>query len=81
MEEDPKPPIEDMQNSLAFASHSRQPVFTDREMWVAIRGYILGLVKAIDLYANGGPLVMATRAALLGISKAIELRWNLKKSN
>ena len=80
MDKEPKLIPDELHDSLAVGQHSRRPVFTDREMWVAIRGYLLGVVKAMDIYTKDSPLTMATRAALLGIAKAIELRWNLKKN-
>ena len=61
-------------NPLTVANHARHPIFTDRGTWVAIRGYLLMIVKAIDTHAKEGLQTMATRAALLGIAGAIELR-------
>lgn len=81
LEEDPEPPSQDMKNFATLPNHSRQPpAYTDREMWIAIRSGILGVVGAIDTFADKGPLTMAVRAALIRISTAIALRWGLKQN-
>ena len=62
------------------SNHSlRPPAFTDKMMWVAIRSHLLAVASAMELTAVKTPLVIAARAALLGIAKAIELRWDLKE--
>ena len=53
--------------------------FTDREMWIAIRAGLLGIVKAIELQAAGSAMAVAIRAGLLTITDAIERRYNLRK--
>ena len=44
----------------------------DREMWISIRANLLGIVKAIDLFAAQDPLMMAMRAEVKGMVEAIE---------
>lgn len=53
--------------------------FADREMWIAIRAALLGIVSAIEDHAEKSPLAVAIRAGLLAIADAIERRWDLKK--
>jgi hypothetical protein len=60
----------------------RTPVsvpISDREMWTMIRASILAIVKALEEHGQDKPLATATRAALLGMSAAIEMRWGFKK--
>lgn len=64
----------------SLAPHSqRPPAFSDRMMWVAIRAHLLAIDTAIDTVGIKTPLLIALRAALRGIAKAIELRWDIKK--
>lgn len=56
----------------------RPPSFTDQMMWIAIRGHILAIASALHDIPERTPLIIAVRAALLGIAKAIALRWGIK---
>jgi len=76
---DQEPTREEMQNFLPMANQMQQPPFTDREMWIAIRAGVLGIVKAIETFADASPLGIAVRAGLLAIADAIARRWELKK--
>lgn len=72
-------PIEDMHNSMAAARQMRHPPFTDRDLWIAIRGGLIDIVKGIEQFAKGSPLAAVVRSALLGIIAAIEMRWYLRR--
>ena len=63
----------------AIQNHSmRPPAFTDQMMWVVIRQHVLGFAKALHDIPERTPLIIAARASLLGIAKAIALRWDIR---
>jgi hypothetical protein len=76
---DPEIPLDAMQHSLVGANPMRHPPTTDRDMWIAIRSALIGIVRAIETHANSSPLSTAIRASLLAIVDAIEKRYNIKK--
>ena len=55
--------------------------FTDRDMWIAIRAGLLGIVKALEVHGDDSELTEAIRAGLLGIADAIGRRYNLRNKN
>jgi hypothetical protein len=71
--------IDEMQNFIVTPNQMRRPPYTDRDMWIAIRSGLLGIVKALDDFYSGNPFAVAVRASLLGIISAIEMRWNLRR--
>lgn len=70
------------QQDLAFVtapSLQRPPVvFSDRDMWIAVRSGILAVARAIELHAPSGPLTIGVRAGLLTIADAIARRYAIK---
>ena len=79
-EEEDEPRLDERTSFQAVPNHSRNtPAYTDREMWIAIRSGILGIVSAIDMFASDKPLAMAVRPSLMRITAAIELRWGIKR--
>ncbi len=57
--------------------NSKPVVFTDRDMFVAIRAGLLGIAKAME--GSKDQTSVAVRASALSMSSAIEKRYHIKK--
>ena len=76
---EPEPSLDEMHNSMVFTGAIRHRPFSDRDLWIAIRGSLIFVVKGIEAFSQGSSLAGIVRGALLEIIAAVEMRWNLKR--
>jgi len=53
-------------------------VLTDKDLGVAMRAGLIGIVTQLERGGDPREVEMAIRAELLGMAAAIEKRWNIK---